>query len=78
MNEAKEIIDFPGLHAQHIVLEGNQAFVRNPVLVDCGQVAATGAWRNKIHGPFSKRQMSAGTKPPRRPSIYHASVCNIM
>lgn len=68
----EEVIASP-LPSQHIVLEGNRAFVRDPELVECGQVAATGPWRRKVHGPFSKLQMFDGMKASDRHLL--ASVC---
>lgn len=47
MNEAKEIIKF--FFLKQIILEGNQAFVRIPMLVECGQVVATWVWKCRIH-----------------------------
>lgn len=37
---------------QQIVLEGNQAFLRNLMVVECGQVVATQPWKCGTHGPL--------------------------
>lgn len=37
---------------KQIVLEGNQAFLRNPMVVECGQVVATHTWKCRTRGPL--------------------------